>query len=61
MAQFDDLAHRFFVAAADVRGSIFKEATDIAAKIGGASKHYLRVMEKVVNGSEAYIEKETKR
>ncbi|KAJ8692387.1 hypothetical protein PTI98_009705 [Pleurotus ostreatus] len=61
LAQLDDLAHRFFVAAADVRGSILQEATHIAATLGDASKHYLRVMEKVVNGSEAYIEKESKR
>jgi len=38
-----------------------KEASTLAASAGSASKHYLRVMEKVVNGSEEYIHKEVNR
>ncbi|EEB97893.1 hypothetical protein MPER_02693, partial [Moniliophthora perniciosa FA553] len=39
----------------------YKEALALASNVGDASKHYLRVMEKVVNGSEEYLQKETKR
>ncbi|EDR00989.1 protein disulfide isomerase [Laccaria bicolor S238N-H82] len=61
LAQFDELANKFFVAAADIRQTIYKDAVKLAASAGVASKHYIRVMEKVVNSSEAYIEKELKR
>ncbi|KAF9267752.1 protein disulfide isomerase [Marasmius fiardii PR-910] len=59
--EFDTLASKFFVATADARDSLYKEALELATSIGGASKHYLRVMEKVVNTSEKYLEKESKR
>lgn len=49
------------MASADARSSILKEAAILAATAGGASKHYLRVMEKVVNGTEDYLEKESNR
>ena len=55
------MANKFFVAAADSRHTIYKEAVKLAVSAGVASKHYIRVMEKVVNSSEAYIEKELKR
>jgi protein disulfide-isomerase A6 len=55
------LANKFFVAAAHNRQTIYKEAIKLAASAGVASKHYIRFMEKVVNNSEAYIEKESKR
>lgn len=55
------MANKFFVAAADIRQTIYKDAVKLAASAGVASKHYIRVMEKVVNSSEAYIEKELKR
>jgi protein disulfide-isomerase A6 len=61
IAQFDDLAHKFFVSAADARDSLYKEALDLAVTAGIASKHYLRVMEKLVNGTSGYVEKESKR
>ncbi|KIM39834.1 hypothetical protein M413DRAFT_29010 [Hebeloma cylindrosporum] len=57
----DRLAHKFFTASAASRDSLYKEALDIAAAAGVASKHYLRVMEKVVNGTAGYVEKESKR
>ncbi|KAG6817654.1 hypothetical protein H0H87_005411 [Tephrocybe sp. NHM501043] len=61
LAEFDVLASKFFTASAGARDAIFKEATLLAASAGAASKHYLRVMEKVVNSSEAYIQKESTR
>ncbi|RDB25771.1 Protein disulfide-isomerase erp38 [Hypsizygus marmoreus] len=61
LAEFDELAHQFFAAGADVRNKLYEEASTLAQTAGAASKQYLRVMEKVVNGSEAYVEKETTR
>jgi len=61
LPEFDALATKFFDATASARDSILKEASILAASIGPAAKHYLRVMEKVANGSEEYIEKESKR
>ncbi|KAF8233197.1 disulfide isomerase [Tricholoma matsutake] len=61
LAEFDSLAHQFFIATADARDSLYKQATVLAASAGTASRHYLRVMEKLVNGTEGYVEKETKR
>ena len=49
------------MATAGARDSLYKEATALAASAGAASKHYLRVMEKLVNGTEGYVEKEVKR
>jgi len=60
-AEFDALARKFFVATGSARNSIYKEAVALAGKAGTASKHYLRVMEKLVNGAEGYLEKESKR
>lgn len=61
LPDFDSLASRFLVATGDARNTIFKEASILATNAGATSKHYLRVMEKVVNGTEAYLEKESKR
>lgn len=49
------------MAAADSRAEIYKEASQLAAEVGPAAKHYVRVMEKVVNGTEDYVSKESKR
>lgn len=38
-----------------------KDAETLAKTVGPVAKHYVKVMEKVVNGSEAYLEKESKR
>ncbi|KII85007.1 hypothetical protein PLICRDRAFT_126437 [Plicaturopsis crispa FD-325 SS-3] len=61
LPDFDSLASKFLVATGDARNTIFKEASILATNAGATSKHYLRVMEKVVNGTEAYLEKESKR
>jgi protein disulfide-isomerase A6 len=55
------LASKFIVATADVRDSIYKEASMLAVQAGASSKHYIRVMEKLANGTEEYIEKEARR
>ncbi|KAI0029709.1 protein disulfide isomerase [Vararia minispora EC-137] len=57
----DELASQFFIAAASERDTIYKSAAGIASELGGASKHYLRAMEKVLNGTEDYFAKESKR
>ncbi|KAL0580969.1 hypothetical protein V5O48_001061 [Marasmius crinis-equi] len=59
--ELDTLANKFFVATTDARDSIYKEAIALADSVGIASKPYLRVMEKIVNSSEKYLEKESKR
>ena len=61
LVEFDNLAHQFFVAGADARARLHKQATALAASSSATSKHYLRVMEKLVNGTEGYVEKETER
>ncbi|KAJ7475860.1 thioredoxin-like protein [Mycena latifolia] len=61
LPEFDALAGKFFGAVGDVRASLLKEAAALAASAGVVSNHYLRVMEKLVNGTEGYLEKETKR
>ncbi|KAI1787964.1 protein disulfide isomerase [Ganoderma leucocontextum] len=59
LEQLDALAAKFFDESAAARQTLLKEAGDLAATLGVGAKHYLRVMEKVVNGSEDYLEKET--
>ncbi|KAJ7707688.1 disulfide isomerase [Mycena rosella] len=61
LPEFDALASKFFVAAGDARDTLLKDAAALAVSAGVVSKHYLRVMEKLVNGTEGYLEKETKR
>ncbi|KAE9400234.1 protein disulfide isomerase [Gymnopus androsaceus JB14] len=61
LADFDLLASKFFAASSDIRDSIYQEALTLSSTVGDASKHYLRVMEKLVNGTEGYFEKESKR
>lgn len=59
--EFDSLASKFFLATGAARDAIYKEATVLAAKVGPAASHYVRVMEKVASGKEDYIVKESKR
>jgi protein disulfide-isomerase A6 len=59
--EFDSLASKFFTATGAARDSIYKEASIFAAEVGPAATRYLRVMEKMVNGAEDYIAKESKR
>jgi len=59
--EFDSLATKFFVATGAARDAIYKEAVSLAAQVGPAANHYIRVMEKVAKGSEDYITKESAR
>ncbi|KAH9836151.1 protein disulfide isomerase [Rhodofomes roseus] len=61
LPELDTLASQFFAATGAARDTIYKDATALAASVGPAASHYVRVMEKVVNGSEEYVEKESKR
>lgn len=57
----DDLASQFFSEAVDARNAIFEKATALASDTGSAAQYYLKVMQKVLGGSEEYISKETAR
>ena len=59
--ELDSLAQKFYTASSSARDSLYSEAQELAATAGSAAKHYVRVMEKLVNGSAGYIEKESKR
>ncbi|THH06424.1 hypothetical protein EW145_g4097 [Phellinidium pouzarii] len=59
--EFDALAHRFFSAATDVKNTILDEAIVMANGLGSTAQQYLKVMKKVVNGSDEYLEKESAR
>ncbi|TBU28011.1 protein disulfide isomerase [Dichomitus squalens] len=61
LEQLDALAAKFYEESASARQVLLKEASDLAATLGAGAKHYLRVMEKVVNGSEEYLQKESTR
>lgn len=59
--ELDTLAQKFLAAAGDARDYIFKEAVTLSGSLGETANQYIRVMEKIVNNSESYIEKESKR
>jgi protein disulfide-isomerase A6 len=59
--KLDELAVQFFMAAQEARGKIYEEAAAVADGVGSHAQHYLKVMQKVVNGSEEYFEKEGNR
>ncbi|KAG0706801.1 protein disulfide isomerase [Suillus ampliporus] len=61
IAELDTLAQKFLGAAGDARDSVYKEAVTLSGSPGETAKHYIRIMEKVVNDHESYIEKESKR
>ncbi|KAG8212998.1 thioredoxin-like protein [Butyriboletus roseoflavus] len=61
LAELDAVAQKFLAAAGNARHAIHKEAKALSDSLGVASNHYLRVMEKIVTHSEAYIEKESQR
>ncbi|TEB33343.1 disulfide isomerase [Coprinellus micaceus] len=61
VADLDAIAKQFVAAAKDARATLLKDATALAGKAGDVAKHYVRAMEKLAGGAEAYIEKESKR
>lgn len=60
-AELDDLASKFISEAVDARNAVFEQATTIASSLGSTSQYYLKVMQKIIGGSEDYILKETAR
>ncbi|KAJ3551938.1 hypothetical protein NM688_g4423 [Phlebia brevispora] len=52
--EFDSMASRFLVATAESRDALFKDA-QLLAQAFPKFKYYLRVMEKIVNGTEDYM------
>jgi len=48
-------------AAGDARDHIYKEAVALSESLGETVTQYIRVMEKIKNSSESYVEKESKR
>ena len=61
IAKLDALAQEFFSAVPESRKSIYELAVDVAGSSQEHAKHYIRVMEKVLNGTANYVEKETSR
>lgn len=61
LADWDELASKFFVATGAARDSVYNQAAALAKTAGEGSKHYLKVMEKVKNGTEEYVAKESAR
>lgn len=61
ISAFDELAQKFFTAAANTRQTILDEARTLAKNASNGADHYLKVMEKVVANGDAYVVKETKR
>jgi len=60
-AELDTLAQKFFTAPSSARDCLYSEALELASTVGPVAKHYVRVMEKLINGSAEYIERESKR
>lgn len=58
MASLDALASQFSGAS---RVHLYEEASALGQSIGDGTKYYLRVMEKLLSGTEDYVVKETKR
>jgi protein disulfide-isomerase A6 len=59
--EWDTLANQFFSATGAARKTIHDQAVALGKKTGVDAQYYLRVMNKVVNDGEAYLEKEAKR
>jgi len=57
----DSFAAELFSALPTSRAKIYEDATATAKSLGASGAYYLRVMQKVIDGSEDYVEKETKR
>lgn len=60
MESLDVLASQFSSVPTS-RARLYKEASTLGEQIGHGAKYYLRVMEKLLSGTEDYVEKETKR
>ncbi|KAF8313568.1 protein disulfide isomerase [Clavulina sp. PMI_390] len=60
VASLDTLASQF-VSLPNTRAQLYQEALSLGETLGEKGKYYLKVMEKLTNGTEGYIEKEAKR
>jgi len=58
ITHFDELAAEFFAATGAARQTIYEKAKTLVDEANTTSKHYLRVMDKLVNGAEEYLQKE---
>lgn len=61
VASLDSLASQFFTALPSSRAELYDEAVVLGKDLGVGAAYYLKVMEKLVNGTENYVEKEAKR
>ncbi|KAG8954435.1 hypothetical protein FRC04_011762 [Tulasnella sp. 424] len=61
VATLDTLAQNLFAAPASARDTIYAEAKATAEKLGAEGAYYLRVFQKVMENSEEWVAKETKR
>ncbi|KIO34735.1 hypothetical protein M407DRAFT_64110 [Tulasnella calospora MUT 4182] len=61
VATLDTLAQSLFAAPATTRDAIYAEAKAAAEKLGAEGAYYARVFKKVVEDSEEWVAKETKR
>ncbi|KAG8858751.1 hypothetical protein FRB96_004888 [Tulasnella sp. 330] len=61
VATLDTFAAELFSALPTARAKIFAEATAAAKTAGATGAYYLKVMQKIIDGSEEWVEKESKR
>ncbi|KAG9011056.1 hypothetical protein FRB94_008961 [Tulasnella sp. JGI-2019a] len=61
VATLDTFAAQLFSALPTSRAQIYEEATAAAKAVGATGAYYLKVMQKIVDGSEDWVEKESKR
>ncbi|KAF8520539.1 protein disulfide isomerase [Gautieria morchelliformis] len=59
--ELDSLARRFSTVSPSGRKYVYDAAVEVAGAVGGHASIYLRAMEKVLNGTDDYVVKETKR
>lgn len=61
LAELDAIAQKFLTAVGTARDVAYKEGKALSEGLGSAAHYYVRVMERIVKDSEAYIDKESKR
>ncbi|KAI5981913.1 thioredoxin-like protein [Pisolithus albus] len=61
LAELDAIAQKFLTAVGTARDVAYKEGIALSEGLGSAAQYYVRVMERIVKDSEAYIDKESKR
>ncbi|KAI6108889.1 thioredoxin-like protein [Pisolithus croceorrhizus] len=61
LAELDAIAQKFLAAVGTARDVAYKEGIALSQGLGSAAQYYVRVMERIVKDSEAYIDKESKR